>query len=841
MLLFWLVDWWPRSLIVPGFFCSMPNLLKRIPYPPLKSSVPRLRSSVCHPLATLVFLLWTGVSGLYGQPARYTISGYIYEEGSRESLIGVHVLVADTRLGTTTNQYGFYSITLPSGSYKLIFSYVGYQPSEIAVELDQNRQLDLELSASLELTGVEVSGEMAERINRSVQMSRINLPVAQTRAIPALLGEKDLFKVLQLLPGVQKGQEGTSGFYVRGGGPDQNLVILDDATVYNASHLFGFFSIFNGDAIKNVQLYKGGFPARFGGRLSSVLDISMKDGSKEKIQGEAGLGLVSSRLSLEGPIIQDRSSFLLSGRRTYIDALIMPFVNPDERGGYFFYDLNAKANYDIDRNNRLYVSGYFGRDKFFFRSAGDMNYRDEGGMFWQNTTTTLRWNHLFSDRLFANLSFIYSDYTLNIYMEEQTNNNRFELSYSSGIEDIGLKYDLSWSPLPNHLVRAGLQTTYHRFTPSAVVLQDDFAGENIYEVETIRVLESGLYLEDEIRIGDLGMVHPGIRISHFLQGTKSYLKAEPRLSLLYFLRPEVSWKGSFASMNQYVHLLSSTGIGLPTDLWVPSTRNIQPQSTWQVATGLSKDFSGRGLELSLEAYYKESHNTIGYRPGASFLLVGDPSGAEQMSWEDNITAGEAWSYGLELFLQKKTGRLSGWAGYTLSWTKLRFDDLNQGDPFFARYDRRHDLSLVGIWEVRQGTTLSATWVYASGNAMNLPIAEYEWVTHDPWGSGQAGSQLPDAVRGTPFVISPWNYINDYGDMNAFRAASYHRLDVGVQFHRKSTLFGHPVERTIELSVYNLYNRKNPFFYFMEGGPDSRQLKQVTIFPIIPSASISIKF
>ncbi len=772
---------------------------------------------------------------------RFTVSGFIYEEGSRESLIGATIFIPELRTGTISNNYGFYSITLPAGTVEFIFSYVGYQTQTKTLQLNQHTSLDIFLTPVIELEAVEVRADRVERISESVQMSRIDLPVQQIRQIPAFLGEKDLFKVIQLLPGVQSAQEGSSGFYVRGGGPDQNLVILDDAIVYNASHLFGFFSIFNGDAIKNVQLYKGGFPARFGGRLSSVLDISMKDGNKQQFGGEAGIGIVSSRLMLEGPLLKDRASFLVSGRRTYIDALIRPFMTGEGTGGYFFYDLNAKLHFEANRRNRFYLSGYFGRDKFFFRLRQDRQNREEGGLYWQNATTTFRWNHLFSDRLFANTSVIYSDYTLRIYMEDHRPDERFELSYSSGIRDLGLKFDLSWHPSPNHLVRAGFQSTYHRFTPSAFVLRDDMFNEFIQEVQRIPSLESGLYVEDEIRLGDMGKIHPGFRLSHFIHDQRSYFRPEPRLSMLMFLGPGFSWKASFASMNQYVHLLSTTGVGLPTDLWVPSTKNIRPQSTWQVATGLAKDFFLQGLELSLEGYYKKSDHVIGYREGASFLLIDDPTGAETFSWEDNITSGQAWSYGLEFLAQRKSGRLSGWLGYTLSWTQMQFDEVNNGNPFWARYDRRHDISLVGIFELSRNITLSATWVYSTGNAITLPLGTYAHVTHNPL--GHAGEHFSEAFSGanTPFHLLPWQYINDYGGRNEFRAGSYHRLDLGVQDTRTRPIFGRDVRRTIELSVYNAYNRKNPFFYFIERGPTGSSLKQMTLFPIIPSLSVNYKF
>jgi hypothetical protein len=797
-------------------------------------------------LASLVLLLFA-TSITFGQaPTRYTISGYVYEKGSRESLIGVNIYEPNLRVGTTTNTYGFYALTLPSDSVSVIFSYVGYQSLVIDAKLTQNIRLDIELDPSIELQEVVVTDERITRISQTMQMSRIEIPIIQAKNIPSLLGEKDMFKVLQLLPGVQSGTEGTSGFYVRGGGPDQNLIILDDATVYNASHLFGFFSVFNGDAVKNMQLYKGGFPARFGGRLSSVLDIQMKDGNKEKFAGEAGIGIISSRLTLEGPIVKDKASFLISGRRTYVDALTRPFMPEESNGGYFFYDLNAKINYDINPKNRIFVSSYFGRDKFQFKNKyNSQNYEDEekGGLYWQNATATVRWNHLFHDKLFANASFIFSDYTFSIFMEEyfrdkiENETNRFELKYSSGIQDLGLKYDLSWYPLPNHLIRGGFQVLHHEFTPSAVVVRDDYIDQQEFSAEKHYSYESGVYIEDEITLWDKLMLNPGLRFSHFYTNGKSYHNLEPRFSSNLILSPELSWKASYAAMNQYVHLLSTTGIGLPTDLWVPSTDRIGPQKTWQAATGFAYDWTKRNFEVSLEAYYKKSDNIIGYKEGASFLLIDDPSEAKQFTWQDNITTGEAWAYGIELLLQRKRGKLSGWIGYTLSWTQQRFDDLNFGEKFFARYDRRHDFSIVGIYEINPNTTLSATWVYATGNAYDLATGRYNVITNPLFGDNMEQYYW-------------WGSANVYDKKNSFRAASYQRLDVGVQFHRERKYFGKPVKRTIELGLYNAYSRKNPFFYYWQTDYDfydpnntveRKRLMQVSIFPIIPSISLNYKF
>lgn len=770
---------------------------------------------------------------LFGQKAsaqvtRHILSGFVYEKGSRETLPGVNVYFHEQRIGTTTNNYGFYSITLPAGNYQVVYSSVGYNAQAFDITLDKDVSLDVFLIPTIELTGVEIVGEKVPSVTETPLMSVIDLPVRQIQQIPALLGEKDVLKVIQLMPGVKKGTEGTSGFYVRGGGADQNLIILDDATVYNSSHLFGFFSLFNGDAIKSVQLTKGGFPARFGGRLSSVLEMTMKDGNQERFGGEAGIGLISSRLMLEGPIVKNKSSFIISGRRTYGDLFARPFMPDDEKVGYYFYDLNAKVNYTINPKNRLYLSAYTGRDKFSARYH-DFYSKNDAGMYWENGTATLRWNHLFNNRLFANASFIYSRYRMNIYNKERYDNEQYELSYESGIRDLSFKYDLHFSPHPSHSIRAGLISTFHHFTPSAIVLRDDYLQKYEKSVKAIDGVESGLYIEDDIRIGTRLRANAGFRLSHFIDQDKNYMKPEPRVSVSYLLPKDFAVKASYATMNQYVHLLSSTGIGLPTDLWVPSTRNVPPQTSRQVALGFVKDMKDKNLELSVEGYYKKSDNTLGYREGASFLLIDDPTGAEEVDWESNVTSGQSWSYGAEVLLQRKAGRLSGWVGYTLSWAEVQFDEVNFGKKYFARYDRRHDISVVAVYEISDRIVFSGTWVYGTGNAMTLPIGEYQAFPHT---IGQNSSYYWSSEFGY------WGNVNDYESINDFRMAAYHRMDLGVQFmkQKKNT------KRIWEVSVYNVYNRQNPFFYYIGyDRADNRVLKQISIFPFIPSISWSIKF
>ncbi|QKZ15580.1 TonB-dependent receptor [Spirosoma sp. KUDC1026] len=796
-----------------------------------------------------LLMLAAQLSRAQSSAGRNTISGYVREVGSQEALIGVNVYIPGTSTGTTTNTYGFYSLTLPArDSVRLAFSFVGYNTRQATVALQKNASLNISLQPGQQLAEVNVAGQATdEKVSETAQMSQIDIPITQIKKIPAFLGEKDVLKVLQLMPGVQKGSEGQTGIYVRGGGPDQNLIILDDAIVYNANHLFGFFSVFNGDAIKSIELTKGGFPARFGGRLSSVIELNMKDGNREKLHGEGGIGLISSRLMLEGPLTKNRrGSFVVSGRRTYLDAITAPIIraqsNGETQAGYYFYDLNVKANYDLGPKDKVYLSGYFGRDRFYAReqSAGT-----DVSLGWGNATSTFRWNHLFSQKLFSNLSLIFSDYKLQISSDQPSTQvnaaDQFSLRYSSGIRDFSLKYDLDFYPTPQHSIRTGVQTIYHRFTPSAVVLQNASDAEFTSTVEAIDAVESGVYVEDNWRPSDRWRINGGVRLSHFQQKNAGYLRPEPRLSMGYTLRPNLSVKASYALMNQYVHLLSNTGIGLPTDLWVPTTGRVLPQQSQQVAAGIAKDFAGagaltKGLTLTVEGYYKTMRNIINYREGASFLLISDPTSTRPVSWEDNVTTGRGWSYGAEVLLQKKVGRLSGWLGYTLSWTQWQFAELNGGRPYFPRYDRRHDISLVGIYELSKGITLSSTWVYGTGQALTVPVGLYD--TYQP-----GGTPFSTSSGLVQRLLQRNRQVQDYGtEKNSFRAEAYHRMDLSLQFHKQKKRH----ERTWEISVYNLYNRRNPFFYQLESVNQTGQaprtaLYRYSVFPIVPSISYNFTF
>lgn len=786
--------------------------------------------------AILIIALFQFVSVCKAQQL-VSISGYISEKSSGEMLGGVAIALYPSRYSTSSNSYGFYSISARKNKpQKIYYRFPGFQLDSFiwSAKSDTSFSVGLVIMPQGDdfekIKKIEIIAKKST-IADKVEMSKIDIPINQIKEIPALLGEKDVMKVIQLLPGVQKGGEGQSGIYVRGGGPDQNLIILDEATVYNANHLFGFFSVFNGDALKSVELTKGGFPARYGGRLSSVIDLNMKEGNNQKYVGEVGIGIISSRFTLEGPIKKGKSSFMVSGRRTYLDILAKPLIMATSDGlnaGYYFYDMNAKFNYIISEKDKLFVSGYFGRDNFYANdnTSGDIN---EFSFGWGNRTLTTRWNHQFTPRLFSNLSLIYSHYDLTLNSTSIVGKDSFSLNYASIINDFGFKYDFDWRPLPNHQIRYGVSAINHRFSPSAIVIRS--GGEDLLNktVDVISTFESGAYIEDQIKMDEFKFM-PSFRLSHYLIGSKQYLNPEPRLSISYNYSRSLAFKGAYSVMNQYIHLLSSSGVGLPTDLWVPATENIKPMRSEQLAIGFAKDYKG-GYSLSIESYYKTMENMIQYKDGASFFLQDnfDPNvPSDSKSWESQVTSGKGKSYGTEVFIQKQMGKFSGWIGYTLSWTILKFDELNDGKPFYAKYDRRHDLSLVGIYKISKYLTLAATWVYGTGNAITMP-------------QGYMASSAHQLSK-IPYVWNPsfstGNSQIDYTSRNNFRMEPYHRLDIGLRFSKeiKKGL------QTWELSFYNAYSRMNPFFYY--GSEDNNNvvtLKKVTLFPLIPSLSWSLKF
>lgn len=772
----------------------------------------------------LLFLL-SSPSFLVAQSSKITLAGYIKEKGSGENLIGAVVAVPSLKMGVAANAYGFFSISLPSGtdSVELIISMIGYSTIKQRILPDKNQSINFSLPSSTLLKEVQVDADAIKEAQET-RMSSIDLSAEEIRNIPALMGEKDVIKALQLLPGVQKGGEGSAGLYVRGGGPDQNLLILDDAPVYNANHLFGFFSTFNGDAIKNVELVKGGFPARYGGRLSSVVDISMKDGNKEGYHGEVGIGTIASRAVIEGPIQKGKSSFVLSGRRTYIDALIALMLPKELSAGYYFYDLNAKLNFELSAKDRLYFSGYFGKDKFYQSYTKDTT-NSKAQLYWGNATGTARWNHRFNDKLFSNLSFITTDYTFGIESEQKYGKQVNSLGYLSQIRDFTLKNDLDWYFSSRHQFKTGLMATSHLFTPQAVALKGSIGNLNINTKNEYYSIETGIYLEDNVKLTDRLAANIGLRLSSFYVQNKFYFRPEPRISARYLLNETLSVKASYAEMNQYLHLLSNSLPGLPTDLWVPATKKVVPEYSRQVAAGITKDYPQKGFTMSLETYYKQMNNIIAYKEGASFLSaeVSNNNEIQLESFEDKVTQGIGRSYGAEFFLKYNKKKLNGWIGYTLSWTKQQFDSINFGKAFYAKYDRRHDISVVVSYQITPRRRLSLTWVYGSGNAITLPEGSISINQFD--------------VSANSFGYQPTATL--YGERNGFRMRAYHRLDIGLQTTKKKG----SRTRITELSIYNAYSRANPYFYYIGQDELSNKpvLKQISLFPFLPSISYAVKF
>lgn len=796
-------------------------------------------------LFTSLIWLFCHFSASLQAQSEHQLSGYIKEKGSRESLAGANIYIVDLRTGTTSNTYGFYSIRLPAGDYEVRISYVGYKTVSVPVSLFRPTELDISLEQSTNLSEVIVSDDaLVRRQAEEVLMSRVELNAAQIQNTPTLMGEKDVLKTLQLLPGVQSGSEGQSGIYVRGGGPDQNLILVDEATVYNASHLFGFFSLFNGDAVKSVTLTKGGFPARYGGRLSSVVDISLKEGDQSQYKSEVGIGLLSSRAVVEGPILKNKASFIISARRTYADVLARPLISIATEGGsfgYYFYDLNAKFNYEINRKNRVYLSSYLGRDKFYMR-LNDFIGNNSSSLGWGNATGSLRWNHQFSEKVFFNTALIVSDFDFSIRNEQEGSSYDYLLAYSSRVKDVGIKFDADIGNWRNHRLKTGVQITRHIFTPSAVVYEDEFVPEeNINSSNNEKNLESGIYIEDQWRVTNRLDFNLGMRFSHFTTGSTQYFRPEPRLNGRYMLTADQSIKIAFSQMNQYLHLLSNSGIGLPTDLWLPANDRVKPQRSTQLAIGYAHDFPEKGYSFSIESYYKQSKDILAYRPGASFVLEGidalfDPDANTDFNWEDQVTTGRSDSYGIEFLLQKPKGRLNGWIGYTLAKIDMNFEELNFGKTFPARYDRRHDISVVGFFDWRKpsadknGIKLNAVFVFGTGNAITVPQSEYRAPIY------QAIPNLPSPNQNSP------NFFNqiiaeDYGSLNSFRMASYHRLDVGIQFSKERKRG----ERTWELSIYNVYNRYNPWIITTDYSPNGTGLVQYSLFGIVPSVTYTYKF
>ena len=768
-------------------------------------------------IAGLLFFSYTNAAA----QQKFTISGTVKDAKTGESLIGAAIKLQELSGGTVTNSYGFFSITVPIGKYNFLVTYVGYETALLNIDLSGNRQLVIELNNQSVLKDVIVSNKKKNDNISKPLMGVEKLNINELNLLPVLLGERDLLKSIQLLPGIKSAGEGNSGFYVRGGSADQNLILLDEAPVYNASHLLGFFSTFNSDAIKDVTLYKGGMPAQYGGRLSSVVDIKMKDGNNKGYDVSGGLGLIASRINIEGPIVKDKGSFIVSGRRSYADLFLKLSSDSSLKNNtLYFYDLNLKANYKLSNKDRLYLSGYFGRDV--------LGFGETFGTDWGNKTATLRWNHIISNKMFSNTSLIYSDYNYKIRIKSGT--DKFVIT--SQIQDVNLKQDIDYFINNNNKIKFGGNIIRHNVSPGRIEAE---ATSNVKSsvIQSRYSWESALYGSQELTLSEKVNIVYGLRLSNltatgpgnyyeydangntidtinYSSGEKvaSYWNIEPRFSASYQLTPEKSIKFSYNRNVQNLHLLSNATSATPTDLWLPSTNNVKPEIADQVAIGYYQNFSNNVYEFSVETYYKTLQNQIDYRNGAS-LQAND-------NVESELLYGKGRAYGIEFFVKKKTGRLNGWIGYTLSKTERKFDEINNGQYFNARQDRTHDLSLVGIYKLTNQWTLSSTFVYSTGNAVTFPSGKY--------------------------------YVNEqtiflYTERNGYRMPAYHRLDIAATVESKRNK-NRKYQSSWTFGLYNTYGRENAFFITFKDDPNDPTktiAEQTSLFRFVPSVTWNFKF
>jgi hypothetical protein len=764
---------------------------------------------------TFLFIICFLAGGSILAQSQYTISGTIKDSRNGEALIGVAVTIADkSNVGTRTNDYGFYSITLEKGPQRLRAKYIGFKEEFKEITLDGDKTVNWELESKQSLKEVNIKAKRKDDNITKAQMGTETINIKEIAKVPVLFGEKDVLKTIQLLPGVKSAGEGNAGFNVRGGSTDQNLILLDEAPVYNASHLLGFFSTFNSDAIKDATIIKGNSPANYGGRLSSVLDVRMKEGNNKKFAVNGGIGLISSRLTVEGPIQEEKSSFMLSGRRTYVDVFLQ-MSEEFKKNSLYFYDFNAKANYKINEKNRIYLSGYFGRDVLGF---GDIF-----GIDWGNATGTLRWNSLISKKLFSNTSLIYSDYDYNIKIT--SGSTKFNIN--SNITDLNFKEDFTYFVNPKNTVKFGLNAIHHNLTPTR--FQGDSIDNTAFK-KGRKSLESGLYLTNTMTPSAKWSLDYGLRLSTFtilggekynrFEGDKridsfdltnqrfgkTYLSPEPRFTANYIINDSSSVKIGYARNTQHLHLLSNSTSTSPTDQWIGNSYNIRPEISDQISVGYSRNFDDNNYELNVEGYYKNMQNQVDYKNGADINTAVDV--------ESELLYGDGRAYGLELTFKKKMGKLTGWIGYTLSRTERKIDGINNGEWYVARQDRIHDLSIVGIYQLTERWSLSALFVYNTGNAVTFPSGKYN-----------VGGQ-------TQFY---------YTERNGYRMPAYHRVDVSATWEGKTNK---KFQSSWNIGLYNIYGRENAYLIQFRDNPSNAnetQALQYALFKFVPSITYSFKF
>ncbi len=755
----------------------------------------------------IILLLLLTCAKAFGQ--KITISGYIQDGDTKEALIGATIYESKLKRGTTTNPYGYYSLTLPTTDTLLVVvSYVGYRPQAKKIFSKTNSRMDILLTPSNLLDEVEINAARNDDNVSKTQTGVMEVAMRDIMNLPVLMSERDILKIIQLLPGVQQAQEGTTGFFVRGGNMDQNLVQLDEATVYNPNHLFGLVSTFNVNSINNVQLMKGGFPAQYGGRLSSVLGITMKDGNKKKYQVAGGIGLLSSNLTVQGPIVRNKASFIVSARRSYVDLAQRAFV-PNSTTLYSFYDLNAKVNFEIGKNDKLYLSAFKGRDNGSYTGANSLNY----GIGFGNSTATLRWNHLFGSNLFANTSFILNSYDLGVGTTQGT----YYSVFFTGIKDINAKTDFTLTLNTKSTIKFGASYFYHILFPATFSSVIPKSGNKVKLdpglIPKKFANEMAIYANHEWDISSTLGLNYGIRIPHYFVYQKSYTLIEPRATIRVNVNRTTSVKASYTVMNQFIHAVPYSSASLPTDVWIASSGLVKPQHSQQYSIGVFKNLQENLFEASIEGYYKEMKNQVLFKQGTQLTI--------ESSIEDQLTFGRGTSYGLEFFLKKNTGKLTGWVSYTLSKTAQTFPELNFGKPFPFTYDRRHNVALVGTYQINERWSASADFVFRTGSAMTIPPG-----------------RIP-VSDGT--LYDGWYY--DFTTRNNTRLKPYHRLDVSLSYKKERKILGQKYQSEWVFGVYNIYSRQNPYFVYLTIDPATQlpKAKQVSLLPIVPSVSFNFNF
>lgn len=769
------------------------------------------------------------IPGLALGQSKFTLNGYVKDASNGEELIGVTVYVHELKTGTATNVYGFYALSLPQGSYEITFSSVGYQPVRKSVELTQNMEFNVELPVQItEMDEIVVTGDALDANVTDIKMSRNEINVKQVKRLPALFGEPDIIKTIQMLPGVSSAGEGTSSFFVRGGSADQNLILIDEAPVYDPSHLFGLFSVFNADVIKESELYRGGIPSRFGGRLSSILEVRTKDGNNKKLEGSGGIGSLASRIMLEGPIRKEKSSFIVSARRSYVDLFLRA---AGEENTVHFYDVNAKVNWKHNNNNRFFAAIYLGRDVFDFD--------DTFGFDWGNATATFRWNHLFNDRLFSNTSIIASNFDYAMELDDESQG----FKWTSNIREVTLKEDLNYFVSPSVELSFGYHVSYRSFEPGVIEPNSDRSLFTRTELQNEFALDHAFYLENQHKISNKLTLLYGARLSIFqsigesdiylyedprdnvnivrtdtlsfdnFENIKTFVNLEPRFSARYMLNPASSVKFSYNRMVQNTHLISAGTVPIPFNTWAPTSYYLEPQLADQIAVGYFRNFKDNAFEFSAEAYYKDINNVTDFADNAEIFFN------EDLSTE--YRQGDSWSYGLELMLQKKEGRFTGFTSYTWSRTERDIPDVNLNEPFLANYDRRHNFNIVGTYELNNKWTFGANFTYTTGRPFTLPSGKYQYEDYQ---------------------------VDLITERNASKLPDFHRLDLSATLIPQNKR-GRKWQGSWVFSIYNAYSRKNAFTIYTQTPEDSngepirnqKEARLIYLFPILPSVTYNVKF